>query len=84
MCKVLNKRVSSAGVYIGRGSAFGNPFVIGKDGSRDEVIRKYIELYSDNSDFIAKVRRELRGKDLVCFCSPALCHGDWLLEIANR
>lgn len=44
MCKVLNKRihgVSPGAVYIGRPSIWGNPFVIGKDGSRDDVIAKY-------------------------------------------
>jgi Domain of unknown function (DUF4326) len=26
---------------------------------------------------------ELRGKDLLCFCAPAACHGDLLLRLAN-
>ena len=26
---------------------------------------------------------ELRGRNLVCFCAPAACHGDVLLELAN-
>lgn len=46
MCKVLNagavgKRTSATQVYIGRPSKWGNPFVIGRDGSRAEVIAKY-------------------------------------------
>jgi hypothetical protein len=28
-------------VYIGRGSPLGNPYIIGKDGDRAEVIKKY-------------------------------------------
>ena len=28
-------------VYIGRGSKWGNPFVIGRDGDRDLVIKKF-------------------------------------------
>lgn len=33
---------------------------------------------------IADVRRELRGKDLVCWCQEGdPCHADVLLEIAN-
>ena len=28
-------------VYIGRPSKWGNPFVIGKDGTREEVIAKF-------------------------------------------
>ena len=27
---------------------------------------------------------ELKGKDLVCWCSPEPCHGDVLLKYANR
>ena len=46
MCKVLNarnvgKRPSTTQLYIGRPSKWGNPFVIGRDGSRADVIAKY-------------------------------------------
>ena len=46
MCKVLNarqvgKRPRPDRIYVGRPSKWGNPFVIGRDGSRDEVIAKY-------------------------------------------
>lgn len=84
MCKVLNKRGGEKGVYIGRGSAFGNPFVIGKDGDRNAVCDKYIALRSRDVRFIEKVKKELKGKDLVCFCKPSRCHGDWLVKIANE
>lgn len=30
-----------------------------------------------------EIKRELRGKDLVCWCAPNACHGDVLLKIAN-
>jgi hypothetical protein len=36
-----NRRRNDRGIYIGRPSALGNPFVIGKDGDRATVIRKY-------------------------------------------
>ena len=41
--KVLNKRDvnGSIDMYIGRGSPWGNPYVIGKDGNRTEVIARY-------------------------------------------
>ena len=46
MCKVLNFRqagkLTNAGqVFVGRPTKWGNPFVIGRDGSRAEVIAKY-------------------------------------------
>lgn len=72
-------------VYIGRPSEWGNPFSIPKDGNRNTVIKKYREwIYSPaQKELFARVRSELKGKDLVCWCSPAPCHGDVLLEIAN-
>lgn len=85
MCKVYNKysTVPARSVYIGRGSAFGNPFVIGRDGDRDAVCDKYKEMVASNAVLRAKIKSELRGKDLVCFCAPKRCHGDLLLELAN-
>ncbi len=44
MCAVLNKHahgIPSGAQYIGRGSKWGNPFRIGPDGSRAEVIAKH-------------------------------------------
>ena len=32
---------------------------------------------------MARVRDELSGKRLGCFCAPLPCHGDVLAEIAN-
>lgn len=70
-------------VYIGRGSPFGNPFVIGEDGTRSEVLARYRYYLFQNPELIAKIKAELPGKDLVCFCAPRACHGDFLLEIAK-
>lgn len=68
-------------VYIGRGSKWGNHFVIGPDGTRGEVIRAYERSLSP--EFREVIRAELAGKHLVCFCKPQPCHGDVLLAIAN-
>ena len=70
-------------VYIGRGSPFGNPFVIGKDGTRDDVCDKFAAMLAADEALKAKVVRELKGRDLVCFCAPHRCHGDALLAVAN-
>jgi hypothetical protein len=69
-------------VYIGRPSKWGNPFVIGKDGSREDVIEKYEEWLFANEELYEAII-ELRGKVLGCFCSPLACHGDILAELAN-
>lgn len=87
MPSVFNKRSESVpvnAVYIGRPSKWGNPFVIGKHGTREEVIAKYRDYLMSNSTLLASAKRELRGRDLVCFCAPLPCHGDVLLEIANE
>jgi hypothetical protein len=77
-------------VYVGRPSKWGNPFVIGKDGDRAAVIRKYedwvkgkVILPSQCPPTIQDIRRELRGKTLACWCAPAPCHADVLYRIAN-
>lgn len=87
MPKLHNKYHGTAGpdaVYIGRGSPFGNPFVIGKDGDRDAVCDKYEQLVLSDDSFIEFIKSELNGKDLVCFCAPKRCHGETLLKIANQ
>jgi len=35
VCKVVNLRKEKYDVYIGRGSKWGNKFVIGRDGDRE-------------------------------------------------
>lgn len=96
--KVLNKRtdkIPQGAVYVGRPSKWGNPFTIGRDGTRKEVIEKYkryIEnelLYQDtyamsNSPKDILDIAELKGKCLVCWCAPLPCHADILLELANK
>ena len=86
MPKVLNRHrdaVPQSAVYIGRGSKWGNPFKIGVHGTREEVIDKYVNYLHDNMHLVEEAQKELRGKDLVCYCSPCPCHGDVLLRIAN-
>jgi hypothetical protein len=86
VCKVLNKRIHGTPqgeIYIGRPSIWGNPFVIGKDGQRDDVIAKYETWLLGNGQFVDQLAA-LAGKDLVCWCAPARCHGDVLVRLANK
>jgi hypothetical protein len=53
--QVVNKRIDAFDVYIGRGSVWGNPFVIGKDGDRAEVIRKYEDYFENSPHLIARL-----------------------------
>lgn len=80
---VVHCKKSPYDVYIGRPSKWGNPFVIGQDGTREEVIAKYREHLLRQPELM-KALPELRGKILGCWCSPAACHGDVLAELANK
>ncbi len=80
--RVLNCRHEQGGVYVGRPSKWGNPFVIGRDGTRAEVIEKYRHWLLGQPSLLTALG-ELRGKDLACWCAPLACHADVLLELAN-
>lgn len=81
-------------VYIGRKSPkfaqspWHNPFRIGPDGTREEVIRKHSEYLQTQPELLARVE-ELRGKRLGCYCrlstqhAPA-CHGDNYLRLLGE
>lgn len=73
-------------VYIGRGSPYGNPYVIGKPHpdtgepmTRDDVCDLFESRVLPEIDVT-----KLIGKDLVCFCKPKRCHGDSLIKKANE
>ena len=77
-------KIPQGAVYVGRPSKYGNPFVVGKDGTRQEVIEKYREYVEDRLAEDSGWCEPLRGKDLICFCAPLPCHADVLLEYANK
>jgi hypothetical protein len=79
--RVVHCKKEPYDVYIGRGSKWGNPYKIGKDGTREEVIEKFKHYYYGALMLNAE---ELRGLTLGCWCAPKPCHGDFLLEIANQ
>jgi hypothetical protein len=67
---------------VDRRTAWGNPFVLGKDGSRVQVIAKYSRWLRSQPQLIERLS-ELRGRDLACHCAPLPCHADVLLRLAN-
>ena len=80
---VVNCKKSKYDVFVGRPSIWGNPYVIGKDGTREEVIAKYKEYLMKDTFLLSKIK-ELKGKVLGCYCSPLPCHAEILAEIANE
>jgi hypothetical protein len=87
MARVYNRRragVPEDAVAIERGTEWGNPFRIGAGGSRKQVIEQYRVWLLSDPVRVRRVVECLAGRDLVCCCKPSLCHGDVLLEVANR
>lgn len=71
-----------------RGGKWGNPFRIGRLMTRDGAVARHAEWIRQQPRLMASLN-ELRGKDLVCFCSQAYiddgrCHAVTLLHLANK
>jgi len=70
-------------IYCGRPSILQNPYVIGVDGTRDEVCNKFeVDFYNqitEDGPFRQEVIRLYRlaqetDVTLLCYCVPARCH----------
>jgi len=73
-------------VRIDRGTRYGNPFVMGEDGDRDEVCQAFVLHYLPHKPSIKSRLKpgELSAKVLICHCYPSRCHGDALADLANK
>jgi hypothetical protein len=82
--KVFNKQLDKVpldAVYVGPGTRWSNPW---RGQSKRTSIERYKEWLPTQRELVAAARKELRGKDLVCWCVPAPCHASILLRIANQ
>ena len=88
--RILNMRIPAHRRLVQLGKAkrcdratkYGNPFIIGKDGNRAQVIAKHkawLDANFTDADF-----EELRGWDLACWCWPEPCHCEELRRRANK
>lgn len=90
--KVVNIKKNKYDVYIGRAGHnldgyFGNPYRVGYDGNRLEVLELYRKYFYDriNNDIEFRERvYQLKGKTLGCFCKPEKCHGDIIADYLNH
>lgn len=84
-------------VEFPRGSAYENPFHIGKDGNRKEVLGMFVDWwYHPNQRWLReRALRELKDKIIGCWCKDPTkapgrygenhaCHGDVIAEFVNR
>lgn len=98
MIRVINKycEPDAIGEYVGRPSVLGNPFVVGREGTREEVVEKYrrwlwgqIQQRGPVYTKLIDLKQQAIAGDLnlICFCHPKPCHADvlkvsleWLLR----
>jgi hypothetical protein len=80
--RVVHCRREPADVFVGRPSMWANPFFMGRDGKRDEVIEKFAHWLIRQPSLLRAVST-LRGMTLGCDCKPLPCHGDVLAELAD-
>jgi hypothetical protein len=87
-------------VKVDRTTKWGNPFVVGKHGTREQCVDLFHKMLAgylcisrgpgimEQEAYRAMVKRnrdELRGKNLACWCPPgAPCHADFLLTLRHR
>ena len=85
MITIVNrKNWCGESIYVGRPGVLGNPFVIGRDGDRSAVIRKYrrwlwTKLQRESGPVFDEIHRlaNLAKSDdlaLACWCFPQQCH----------
>lgn len=86
MTSIVNCREADYDVFIGRPSIWGNPFKIGRDGTRAEVIAKFEEYVKDKPYLIEFAKAELKGKVLGCYCNypEEDCHGRVWIELIEK
>lgn len=76
-------------VYVGRGSKWGNPYVVGGSYPNPITLGESLQLYKTHIEDHIMLSfldlSELKGKDLMCWCPlDQKCHADILLELANK
>lgn len=82
MTKVVHCKRAPYDVLIDRTTKWGNPFIVGVDGTRAEVIEKHKQWLPQQPKLMAQIW-QLKDKVLGCHCDPLACHGDFLAELAD-
>jgi len=105
---VVNRRVQkrtalppgTVRVYVGRPSPLGNPFNIGRDGTREQVIKRYEDwlrqhLVRGNTEPQNDVRKAFNyifmedlvggvNLELECWCAPLPCHAEVIKKLIQE
>lgn len=91
---VVNMLYSDYDVDMTRRSRWGNPFRIGRDGTRKEVVAKHKDWLQEwhknkkeikygklSNKWVVQHLPELKGKRLGCVCFPLPCHVDNIVAL---
>lgn len=71
-------------VARGPGRKWGNPFKVSRYCSNEMAVQSYRDWLHARTAFQWEIKRELKGKNLACFCPLSKpCHADVMLEVAN-
>jgi len=83
-------------VNVARPSQWGNPFIVGRDGTATECVRKFeadlikfrhgdgLAVFLESVAETEAIEAQLSGRNLACWCAPDQpCHADVLLRLAN-
>lgn len=82
--RVVHCRREPYDVYGGRPGPWGNPFVVGRDGTREEVIARHRAWFLAQPAMVAAARVIFRDAAIGCWCAPKPCHCDVYAEVANE
>lgn len=79
--RIVNRRNCVSGTYVGRPTPLGNPFRIGQDGTRLQVIQKYRRwlyerIMAGDRTVLDALAQLTEDSVLVCSCVPEPCHAE--------
>jgi hypothetical protein len=87
MTEVVKKRTAKYDLDISRGTIWGNPYTIGVDGSREDVLELYKTWVMSQPGLMKKLN-SLEGLRLGCDCFLPpyhdTCHGDVLVYLIHN
>jgi hypothetical protein len=86
--KIGNRKNGDKGVYVGRPSPLGNPFILKKESDRSHILeqyRKYLwEKIQARDETILQALSSLKDDDtLICWCHPKPCHAEIIIRAYN-
>jgi hypothetical protein len=85
---VVNRRTGQPyDIYAGRPTLLGNPYAIGVDGTRDEVVEQYEKYAWQRMHKDEKFRGLLlscENRRVACWCAPLNCHVEAIARLIER